>query len=70
MSKEQKTPTLITPQEAADMLGLKPTTLMVWRSRFPDRLPYVKVGPGNSRVMYDLDDVLDFIERGRRGRKG
>ncbi|WP_085440393.1 helix-turn-helix domain-containing protein [Magnetofaba australis] len=52
-------PELITPREAAKILGVEPTTLGNWRhtKRYP--LPYVKVG---KKVMYRLTDVEEFIE--------
>ena len=52
--------TLITPGEAASILGISPGTMMVWRSTGRWNLPFVKVG---SRVMYNPDDIQAFIER-------
>lgn len=50
---------LVTRQEAADMLGLKPETLAKWACRKQYGLRMVKVG---SRVRYRLGDVEHFIE--------
>ena len=48
---------LLTPEQAAGILGVTAGTLNVWRAtrRYP--LPYVKIG---RKVMYDLDHVLEF----------
>lgn len=35
---------LLSEQQAADMLGVKPTTLQVWRSTKRYGLAYIKVG--------------------------
>lgn len=50
---------LLTPEQAADYLGVSPGTLGVWRStkRYP--LRYVRVG---RRVMYRPEDVEAFVE--------
>lgn len=55
--KTQRDP-LLTPQQAAEQLGVKPTTLEVWRSsgRYP--LPYVKVG---KLVRYRQSAVDQFV---------
>jgi len=57
--------TLLTPAQAAKILGVSPGTLNVWRctKRYP--LPYVKIG--NRRVMYREADVMAFIAAGQRG---
>ena len=49
---------LISCEEAADILGVSPGTLTVWRStrRYP--LPWVKVG---RLVKYRIEDVQAFI---------
>ena len=59
---EVKTPSadpLLNEQQTADMLGVKPTTLQVWRcnQRYP--LPYVKVG---RNVRYRASALQAFIE--------
>lgn len=50
---------LLTPDEAADLLGVTVGTLSVWRctARYP--LPYVKVG---RCVRYRREDIGAFIE--------
>jgi excisionase family DNA binding protein len=39
-----QTDPLLTEQQAAAVLGIKPTTLQVWRSTARYALPFVKVG--------------------------
>ena len=51
---------LLTPQEAAAILGVSHKTLAVWRCTKKRDLPYVKVG---GRVMYDQEQVRAFIAR-------
>jgi excisionase family DNA binding protein len=50
---------MLTTQQAADLLGVKPGTLEVWRAtkRYP--LPFVKVG---AAVRYRKSALLRFIE--------
>jgi hypothetical protein len=52
---------LLTPSQAADLLGVTIGTLAVWRctSRYP--LPFVKIG---RRVKYRINDINNFIENG------
>lgn len=50
---------LLTPEEAASMLGLQLNTLNVWRATNRYHLPFVKVG---RLVRYRLSDINDFIE--------
>jgi excisionase family DNA binding protein len=49
---------LMTADETASLIGVKPTTLKVWRStkRYP--LPFVKVGRS---VRYRSSDVEKFL---------
>jgi len=58
------TPTLLTEQQVAAMLGCSPRTLQKARWAGTWDLPYSKIG--GTLVRYDERDVLDFIERGRR----
>lgn len=51
---------LMTTDQAADYLALKPSTLQVWRSTNRKKLPFVKVG-GN--VRYRRQDLDAFIEQ-------
>jgi len=50
---------LLTPEEAAPLIGVTPGTLQVWRStnRYP--LKYVKAG---RLVRYRREDIQAFIE--------
>lgn len=50
---------LLTPQEAAAILGISRGTLEVWRSTGRYDLRYIKVG---RRVMYRARDVEAFID--------
>lgn len=52
---------LLTPAEAAKILGVTIGTLAVWRctARYP--LSFVKIG---RRVKYRLADINNFIENG------
>lgn len=50
---------LITPDNAAKILGLSVGTLTVWRSTGRYKLPFVKVG---RRCMYRPEDIQAFIE--------
>jgi len=50
---------LITPIEAAAILGVKPETLAIWRSNKRYDLPYVKSG---RLVKYRLEDIQSFID--------
>lgn len=53
-------PVLIKPRKVADLLGLSEDTLTIWRCTKRYDLPYVRVGKS---IMYDLRDVVSFIER-------
>ena len=55
---------LLTTEEAAAYLKLKPNTLERWRSQYPHRLPFVKIG---RTVKYRKDDLQAFISGNRRG---
>jgi hypothetical protein len=52
---------LLTPSQAADLLGVTIGTLAVWRctSRYP--LPFVKI---DRCVKYRINDINNFIENG------
>lgn len=56
---------LLTTEEAAEYLKLKPNTLERWRVQYPDRLPFVKVG---RTVKYRLEDLQAFITNNRQGK--
>ncbi len=51
---------LITRTEAAEILGLKPSTLSAWACLKTHELPYVRIG---SRAMYRISDIEDFINQ-------
>lgn len=50
---------LMTTQQAAEFLGLKPSTLHVWKCTKRYNLPSIKVG---RLVKYKKADLLQFIE--------
>ncbi len=58
---------LITPAEAARLLGVSPATLGTLRSIGRYNLPYVKIG---RKVLYRVKDVEEFIERRTRRHTG
>jgi excisionase family DNA binding protein len=51
---------LLTPDEVAEMLDVKPQTLAVWRCQKRQDLPYIKVG---HKIRYRLRDVEAWLER-------
>lgn len=53
-------PVHIDEKQAADALGVKPTTLAVWRSTGRYNLPFLKVG---RLVKYRLSDLAEFLAR-------
>ncbi|MBF6986756.1 helix-turn-helix domain-containing protein [Cupriavidus sp. IK-TO18] len=55
----------LTTQEAAEILGIKPHALDVWRCTDRYSLPYYRIG---RRIYYKLSDVMSFLERCRRER--
>ena len=54
---------LLAPDEAAEILGVSPGTLTVWRSTGRVNLTYVKIG---SRVKYRPEDIEAFIKHHTR----
>ena len=56
-------PKLVSPAEAAAVLGVSPETLGVWRCTGRYNLPFVKVG---RCVKYRRDDLAAFIARRTR----
>lgn len=58
---------LLTPQQAAEFLGVTIGTLAVWRctKRYP--LPFIKIG---RRVKYRIADLNQFIENGLNNDEG
>lgn len=57
-------PKLLTPKQAAEALGVKTSTLEVWRCTGRYDLPFVKSG---RLVRYRESDIAAFIERRVRG---
>lgn len=55
---------LLTEDEAAALLGLKPQTLCVWRSAGRYQLPFLKVG---RLVRYRRKELEQWIESRLRG---
>ena len=55
---------LLTTEEAAEYLKLKPNTLERWRVQYPDRLPFVKIG---RTVKYRLEDLRAYVSDNRKG---
>lgn len=51
---------LVDERRAAEILGVRPNTLSVWRCTRRYDLPYVKVG---RTVRYRLTDLQAFIEQ-------
>jgi excisionase family DNA binding protein len=58
---------MLTTQQAADYLGIKDSTLTVWRCRRTYEIPFVKVG---SKVRYRKTDLDDFLKRRTKGAGG
>lgn len=52
-------PQLLDTDQAAEFLGVSPTTLTTWRCTQRYDLPYVKIG---GLVRYREDDLNQFIE--------
>lgn len=60
-------PKLLTEAQAAEILGIKPQTLTVWRCTRRHELPHIKVGRA---VRYRLSDLMTWLdERTTGGRK-
>jgi excisionase family DNA binding protein len=51
---------LLTRDEAAEFLGIKPQTLAVWATTHRYHLPYIRVG---TRVRYRRSDLEAFLDR-------
>ena len=63
----QNYPSLLTPEQAADILCVSPHTLAVWRSTGRYNLQYIKAG---RLVRYKQEDLIAFIEKRTRGLQG
>ena len=49
---------LLTPEDAAELLGVNPQTLAVWRSTKRYSIPYIKIGRTIRYAPSDLEDYL------------
>ncbi len=58
---------LLKQKEAAQILGVKPNTLAMWRLTGKVNLTYIKLG-GNIR--YRVSDLDDFINQGITQKQG
>lgn len=58
---------LLTPQEAADILGVSTGTLDVWRSTGRYKLPFVRVG---KLIRYNRSDLNTFIHQRTKNHTG
>jgi excisionase family DNA binding protein len=54
---------LLTTEQAADYLAVKPATLSTWRSTNRKKLAYVKVG---GQVRYRREDLERFVDANLR----
>ncbi len=54
---------LLTRKEAADYLGVPPSTLAVWACTGRYDLPYIKIG---GVIRYQLSEIIAFTERHTR----
>lgn len=55
---------LLSRAEAAEYLRIKPQTLAKWAVTNTRKIRYHKIG---SRVVYDLDDLDEFVKNGGQG---
>jgi hypothetical protein len=55
-------PRLLNEAEAAEAIGVTPSTLAIWRSSKRYSLPYIKCG---RLVRYREEDIADFLESRR-----
>ena len=53
-------PKLLSPREAAEVLGLSVATLATWRSEGRVPLRFVRCG---RHIKYRLSDLIDFIDK-------
>ena len=51
---------LLTTEQAAQILGIKPRTLVIWRHEGRSELPFIRLGRA---VRYRLEDIQSYIER-------
>lgn len=58
---------LLNTEQAAEVLGIKASTLPVWRHRGDPAIPFCRIGRS---VRYKLVDLHDYIESRRVDRTG
>ena len=59
---ENEKTSLLTTEEAAEVLGLKKKTLEIWRCTGRYNLPFVRVG---RLIRYRSDDIAAWLEKQR-----
>lgn len=65
--KNETATNLLTPQQAAERIGVKVSTLAVWRCTQRYALPFIKIGGGKyGSVRYRPEDVEAFIQSFRQ----
>jgi excisionase family DNA binding protein len=52
----------LTTFEAAEIIGVKPQTLISWRCTKKESIPYYKIG---RKVFYKKQDILEWVEQKR-----
>ncbi len=62
MASQVAPPGLLTPEQAAERMGLRPQTLAVWRTTGRYGLPYIRAG---RLIRYAVADIDAFLA-GRR----
>jgi hypothetical protein len=62
MTKTTVSKRFLNTEQAADVLGKSPGTLVIWRSTKRYDLPYHKIG---GSVRYDVDALEEFISSQR-----
>lgn len=62
MTSTVSPPELLTPEQAAARMGLRPQTLAVWRTTGRYGLPYIRAG---RLIRYRPEDIDAFLD-GRR----
>lgn len=57
---------LLSREETAKLLGIKPETLSAWSHHKRYNLSYIKIG---RLVKYRYSDIMDFIKKQTRGKQ-
>jgi|AACY02.16.fsa_nt_gi hypothetical protein len=58
---------LLSPAEAAQLLGVSRSFLQKDRLRDIPKIPFIKMG--HKTIRYHIDDLIEFIKRQKKGRK-